>query len=94
GSRRCQIVLFVSSREMRLCGVSSFSSTTFLPLTEKLFTTHTTFSPASPPQTPRQISPNFSSAASLISRRSQREANYSKPFPPMASNLLKIFKNR
>src|SRR5438445_1823585 len=27
-SRRCQIVLFVSSREMKLCGVSLFSSIT------------------------------------------------------------------
>ncbi|WP_211444480.1 hypothetical protein, partial [Collimonas humicola] len=45
GSRRCQIVLFVSSREMRLCSVSSFSSTTFLLLTEKLFTHYIHFNP-------------------------------------------------
>ncbi|WP_211482449.1 hypothetical protein, partial [Collimonas sp. OK607] len=51
GSRRCQIVLFVSSREMRLCGVSRFSSTTFLLLTEKLFTAHTNFNPLYFPQT-------------------------------------------
>ncbi|WP_217646048.1 hypothetical protein, partial [Collimonas sp. OK307] len=52
GSRRRQIVLFVSSREMRLCGVSSFSSTTFLFISEKLLTAHTNFNPLYFPQTP------------------------------------------
>ncbi|WP_211455171.1 hypothetical protein, partial [Collimonas antrihumi] len=56
-----------------------------------------------PPQLPNplfplklrpQKQPIYLSAASLLSRRSQREANYSKPFRPMASDLLKIFKNR
>ena len=51
GSRRRQIVLFVSSREMRLCSVSSFSSTTFLLTTEKLFTSNTTCNPLYFPQT-------------------------------------------
>jgi hypothetical protein len=33
---------------MRLCGVSSFSSTTFLPTTEKLLTTYNTCNPHFP----------------------------------------------
>ncbi|MEO6918696.1 MAG: hypothetical protein ABI188_06490, partial [Collimonas sp.] len=78
-SRRQQIVLFVSSREMRLCSVSSFSSTSFLLLTEKLFTNHTNFIPLIPHQTSLANQHLYHSAASLLSRRSQREANYSNP---------------
>ncbi|MGB7193716.1 MAG: hypothetical protein WBD81_09675, partial [Collimonas pratensis] len=79
GSRRCQIVLFVSSREMRLCSVSSFSSTTFLLLTEKLFTSNATCNPLYFPQTSLPNPPQSLAAHSFISRRSQREANYSNP---------------
>ncbi|MFJ2990986.1 hypothetical protein ACIPF8_24285, partial [Collimonas sp. NPDC087041] len=65
GSRRRQIVLFVSSREMRLCSVSSFSSTTFLLLTEKLFTSNTTCNPLYFPQTSRPNQPQLLAAASF-----------------------------
>lgn len=52
GSQRRQIVLFVSSREMRLCGVSSFSSTTF-------FTTHRKTSSCPQPLQPALSPSNF-----------------------------------
>ncbi|MFJ2988986.1 hypothetical protein ACIPF8_14075, partial [Collimonas sp. NPDC087041] len=65
GSRRRQIVLFVSSREMRLCSVSSFSSTTFLLLTEKLFTSNTTCNPLYFPQTSLSNQPQLLAAHSF-----------------------------
>ena len=92
GSRRRQIVLFVSSREMRLCGVSSFSSTTFYYSPKNFLLPTSTSTRFVSLKLRSQNSPNFSSAASFISRRSQREANYSKPSHAPASTLLNIFR--
>src|SRR5437899_7808457 len=69
-SRRCQIVLFVSSREMRLCGVSLFSSITiFRKLQNFLLPILTTSTSPSPPPA------CFSCRLRTLSRR---EPNYSK----------------
>ena len=69
-SRRCQIVLFVSSREMRLCGVSLFSSITiFRKLQNFLLPILTTSTSPSPRPA------CFSCRLRTLSRR---EPNYSK----------------
>ena len=78
-----QIVLFVSSREMRLCSTFRFPSTALFSC----------FLKTSHPTTTLTIPPIAHSTHPFLQIRlvSQREPNYSKHSSPLASTFLKSF---